>query len=113
MHHVFTISELVGRLFDYVAIEPDVETPLYSNFSGLTREAYEGVVALGQTHRVFRENSLNALWTKQMTLIPALRAMNVITRVPKHDGSVRRPLQFVSIYVMHRPASSPSIAEVQ
>ena len=113
MHHVFSISELVDRLFDYVAIEPEVETPLYHNFSGLTREAYEGVVALGQTHRVFRENSLNALWTKQMTLIPALRAMNVITGVPKHERSLPRPLQFVSIYIMHRPASSQYIAGVQ
>ncbi|KAH8090993.1 hypothetical protein BXZ70DRAFT_489004 [Cristinia sonorae] len=88
MHKVFEIPELVDLIVQCLVVYTPIPlkyrpTPV---LSCLTTDAYREIIAVGQTARLFRNPSLNALWRVQISLIPLLRSVGLVTREEKVWG---------------------------
>ena len=93
MHRLFCIAEVVDNIVDAVASQglgedevedDDIDPP---QFTGIRDErAFETVKALALTSKIFREATLNAMWSTQKSLLPLFRSIGIISDEPELEG---------------------------
>ncbi|KAH8103100.1 hypothetical protein BXZ70DRAFT_772036 [Cristinia sonorae] len=76
MHILFTIPELVEPIVKHLIVPGSRFSKKSSELSYLSDDAYRDITAVGQTARLFRESSLDAIWRVQISLLPLMRAVD-------------------------------------
>lgn len=79
MHRIFFIPELVECIVEKAAIHARHYQDRSSQLTRLSTAAYRDVTSLGLTSRIFREPSLDAIWTIQIAFLPLLRCIGAVT----------------------------------
>lgn len=90
MHRIFLIPELVGCIVEKAVIHAHRKQDRFSQLTRLSTAAYRDVTSLGLTSRIFREPSLDAIWSIQISFLPLLRCIGAVTehRILEENGDV-------------------------